>query len=63
VNQTCTKIGANFFLHIDKYFEYLLGDPSYMSKETFVMWQLKRCKLALGHDLVVLNAYIEVLCS
>jgi len=46
-----------FFVHINKYFEYLLGDPSYMGKEMFVMRKIKRCKLTLGHDLAVMNAY------
>jgi hypothetical protein len=28
-----------------------------MGKEMFFMRQLKRCKLALGHDLAIMNAY------
>jgi hypothetical protein len=28
-----------------------------MGKEMFVMQQLKRCKLALGYDLAIMNAH------
>jgi hypothetical protein len=44
-------------MHKDDYFEYLLGDPSYMGEEIFVMRQLGRRELALRHDLEAMHAY------
>jgi hypothetical protein len=34
-----------------------------MGKEMFFMQQLKRCKLALGHDLAIMNAYKQNACK
>jgi hypothetical protein len=36
-----------FFVNIYEYFEYILKDPSYMSKDMFVMWQFWMHKLVL----------------
>jgi hypothetical protein len=42
-------------VHIDDYFEYLLGILGYVGEEMFVTGWFGRCKLALGHDLNVMH--------
>jgi hypothetical protein len=37
------------FIH-NEYFEYLLGDPSYLGEKMFVMHRFEKHKLAIGHD-------------
>ncbi len=56
------EIGINFLctLHTNDYFKYLLGNPSYMGEEMFVMWRLGKCELAFGHDLNVVHVYNEM---
>jgi hypothetical protein len=51
---------ALVFVHIHEYFEYSLSDLGYMGKEMFVMQQLGRHKLAVGHDLDGAHAYNEM---
>jgi hypothetical protein len=37
-------------MHINEYFEYLLGDPNYLGEDMFVICQLGRHELTPGHD-------------
>ncbi len=54
--QTSTIHGVNFF-HIDEYFQYLLGDPSYSGKEMFVMCYIGRLDLAPRIHMDVIEVY------
>jgi hypothetical protein len=38
-------------LYTNEYFEYLLGDPSYLGGKMFVMHWFEKHKLVLGHDM------------
>jgi hypothetical protein len=38
-------------LYTNKYFEYLLGDPSYLGGKMFVMHWFDKHKLPLEHDM------------
>jgi hypothetical protein len=55
-NQICTNIGTNYSC-LDDYFEYLLGDPSCMGEEIFVMCWLGRQELGPRHDSKAMHAY------
>jgi hypothetical protein len=44
-------------MHTNEYFEYILGDPSYLGEDMFVMCQFGRHELTLGHEQNEINAY------
>jgi hypothetical protein len=45
------------FVHIDEYFEYMLGNPWYMGEDMFVMQCIGSRKLALGANLATILVY------
>jgi hypothetical protein len=45
------------FVHINEYFEYLLGDLRYMGKDMFMTRCIGRCKLAFGANLTTIATY------
>jgi len=51
------KNWRQYFMHGDDYFEYLLGDPSYMGEEMFIMQKIGWHELVLDDDHVVMRAY------
>jgi hypothetical protein len=44
-------------MYINEYFEYLLGDPSYLGEDMFVMCWLGRHELTPRHDQNAINVY------
>jgi hypothetical protein len=42
---------------MEKYFEYLLGYPSYMGERMFIMWLIGQHELFLNTHLVTMKAY------
>ncbi len=48
-------------MHINEYFEYVLGDLRHLGEEIFVMHQLRRCEHAFGHDQNIINVYDNML--
>jgi hypothetical protein len=51
------------FVHIDEYFEYLLGDLSYIGEDMFLMCDIKRFELAPEVHMDVVRAYNKMQCS
>ncbi len=49
-----------FFLHGDKYFEYLLGYPGYLGEEMFIMRRIGRCEVGPNVDQNVIRAYNKI---
>ncbi len=47
---------CHVFVHVNKYFEYLLENPIYMDETIFMMQHLGRCELAFKHNLNVIHA-------
>jgi hypothetical protein len=47
-------------LHGDEYFEYLLGDPSYLGEEMFIMRRIGRCEIGPNADQDVIKAYNKI---
>jgi hypothetical protein len=48
---------CQFFVHIDDYFEYLLGDPSYLGEDMFIMCMIGRCEIIFNVSMHIINAY------
>jgi hypothetical protein len=44
-------------VHINEYFEYVLGDLGHLGEEILVVHWLGKCECALGHDQNIANAY------
>jgi hypothetical protein len=55
-NRASTIHGVNF-VHIDEYFQYLLGGLGYLGKELFVMCYIGRLELALRVHMDVIEVY------
>jgi hypothetical protein len=51
------KSWHQYFVHTYEYFEYLLGDPSYMGEDMFVICRIGRRELMLGIHMDVVRAY------
>jgi hypothetical protein len=51
------KNWCQFFIHVDDYFEYLLGNPSYMGEKMFIMQRIERWELALHVNHAIMWAY------
>jgi hypothetical protein len=47
-------------VHINEYFEYLLGNIGSISKEMFVMCHIRGCKLMLKIDLDIIMGYNQM---
>jgi len=54
---------ASIFVHTYEYVEYLLGDPSYMGEDMFLMHKIGRCELAPRVHMDVVRAYNKTQCS
>jgi hypothetical protein len=57
------KSWHQYFVHTYEYFEYLLGEPSYMSEDMFLMHDIKRCELAPEILMDVVREYNKIQCS
>ncbi len=55
-SHTYIKTKVNCFVHVNKYFEYLLG-TRHVQVKGCSWWRLGRHKLALDHNLDVVQAY------
>ncbi len=44
-------------MHGDEYFEYLLGYPSYLGEEMFIMKRIRRHEIGLNADQDTIKAY------
>jgi hypothetical protein len=44
-------------MHDDEYFEYLLGDPNYLSANMFIMKRIRRCEIGLNADQDAIRTY------
>jgi len=47
-------------LHGDEYFEYLLGDPSYLGEEMFIMRRIRRSEIGPNVDQHVIRTYNKI---
>jgi hypothetical protein len=53
------KNWREFFVHIDEYFEYLLGDPGYVGEDMFIMRRIGSRELPVPDDAQAMDAIYQ----